>query len=95
MSNVKDQELNKFRNLNGKTVVAVVDGSYSEAYTAIMNASDRIKSLTWLDFGTKDARVNYIDYSSPSYGSTIIRYTFTYTLTTGSYRLDNETISII
>lgn len=95
MSNVKDQELNKFRTRNGSTVVAIVDASYSDAYISIMNSSDRIKQIYWLDFGTKDSRVNYIEYSSPSYGSASIRYTFNYTLIGNQYRLDGENISII
>lgn len=95
MSNVKDQELNKFRNHENKTVVATIDGSFDQIYLSIMNAPDRVKQITWLNFGTKDARLDTISYSSPSFGATIVRATFNYTLTNGQYRLDSESIAIV
>ncbi len=93
MANVKDQELNKFRDKDGKISVAVTIES-NPVIDAILNASDRATVYAWLSFGTKDQRLDYKEISAPSTGSSVVRYTYTYTLISGSYRLDQEVVTI-
>lgn len=93
-TSVKDNESSKFRNSTNGTKVAVTLEN-NEVIDAIMNASDRVKTLTWLDFGTNSERISKVEYNSPSYGAIIVRYTYNYTNTSGTkYRLDSETVSI-
>jgi hypothetical protein len=94
MANVKDQELNKFRNRDGLISVAVTIEN-NATIDAISNASDKVTSYDWLDFGTKDQRLNYKEINSPSLGLTKVRFTYSYTLVSGSYRLNSETVSIL
>lgn len=94
-TSVKDNEQNKFRDSsNGSKVAVVVENN--EIIDAIMNASDRVKSFTWLDVGTNAERISKIEYNSPLYGATIVRYTYNYTHISGSkYRLDSEVVTIV
>jgi hypothetical protein len=94
-TSVKDNEQSKFRDSdNGVKVAVVIENN--ETIDAIMNASDRVKFFTWLDVGTNSERISKIEYNSPSFGATIIRYTYNYTHISGSkYRLDSETVTIV
>jgi len=64
----------------------------------ILAAKDRLQSLTYADFGTKDQRITRIDYTSPSIGSGVgytARKNITYTLVSGKYRRDDIIWSLI
>lgn len=61
----------------------------------ILKATDLVQAYTWADFGTKNERITRIDNSAASVGIQIARQNFSYTLTVGSYRLDNITWSIV
>lgn len=60
----------------------------------IMGAKDCVETYTWSSWGTSDARVSTIVYSSATVlpGHTVTK-TFAYTLSGGSYRLDTVTWS--
>lgn len=61
----------------------------------ILSAHDRNQAFTWLDFGTKNERVTQIDYTAPSVTTQTLRKTFSYTLVSGSYRLDTIVFTLI
>lgn len=61
----------------------------------ILDTEDRNQALTWVDYGTVNARITQIDYTSPTFPGIIARKTLSYTLDTGSYRLDSVEWSIV
>lgn len=64
----------------------------------ILAAKDRIQSITYADFGTKNQRVTQIDYTASSIGSGpgfTARKSFTYTLVGNNYRRDLITWSLV
>lgn len=61
----------------------------------ILAAHDRIQTLTYADFGTKNQRITRIDYSSATFPGTIARKEITYTQIGNRYRRDDITWSII
>lgn len=61
--------------------------------TQVLAAHDLLNTYTWLDFGTKNERVDTITYTSATIVGVIITRSFSYTLTGGKYRLDTETWS--
>jgi len=73
--------------------VAVVSGGGSGTSTIheqVLAADDLIENYTWAAFGTKNERVTQIDFTSVSVlpGQTL-RKSFTYTFSSGAYRLDS------
>jgi hypothetical protein len=64
----------------------------------ILSAKDREQTFTWVDFGTKNQRVTQMVYTAPSIGVgagfTAVK-DLSYTLTSGSYRLDDIIWSIV
>tara|TARA_B100000963_G_scaffold110861_1_gene96483 strand:- start:4179 stop:4607 length:429 start_codon:yes stop_codon:yes gene_type:complete len=58
----------------------------------INNASDLVKTFTYLDAGTADERVSTIEYSSVSLGLTATE-TFVYAGSAGAYRISTITLS--
>ena len=64
----------------------------------ILAAKDRLMSVTYADFGTKDQRVTQIDYTAASIGSGAgftARKTLNYTLVGNKYRRDSINWSIV
>lgn len=64
----------------------------------ILAAKDRVQSITYADFGTKNQRVTQIDYTAPSIGAGpgfTARKSFTYTLVGVNYRRDLITWSLV
>ncbi len=64
----------------------------------ILAAKDRVQSITYADFGTKNQRVTQIDYTAPSIGvgpGFTARKSFTYTLVGVNYRRDLITWSLV
>jgi len=59
----------------------------------VFAADDVLKAFTWLDFGTKDERVNTIAWSSVAVGNTVTD-TYAYTLVGNKYRLDSITRAV-
>lgn len=60
----------------------------------LLSQNDLVRSLTWLDHGTSDARISTIVYSSAALGGSYNRtLTLSYTLSGGKYRLDSLTWS--
>ncbi len=84
-----------------KAASQVTPGDPSEYYLKVFeaewlnvkNSADRQRLVVWLDFGTSDARVDYISYSSVTAGKTATE-TFNWTLDSGSYRFDGSTRSL-
>ncbi len=56
----------------------------------VLSAHDLSVAFTWLDFGTKQERVSTMVYTSATFPTDTITRTFSYTLTSGKYRLDTE-----
>jgi hypothetical protein len=101
-SSFRDREQDKFvESSDGKTAVRVKVDSGSPIpvevlendFKKVLNAPDRERVFSWLDFGTKNERVSSITYSAPSVGGMSFVKTFIYSLVGNSYRLDNEEIS--
>lgn len=64
----------------------------------ILAASDRVQTITYADFGTKDQRVTQIDYTAPSIGigpGYTARKLLNYTLVVNKYRRDSIDWSIV
>lgn len=64
----------------------------------ILSAKDRVQSITYADFGTKDQRITQIDYTAPSIGvgpGFTARKTFIYVLDSGKYKRTSIIWSII
>ena len=61
----------------------------------ILSSHDREMDITYADFGTKDERITYIVYTSPTFTGVSAAKTITYTLVSGKYRRDSITWSII
>lgn len=109
--NQRDNEKRKFQaDSQGDTAVNVIDKDSHDKLDAIvaalgapptnirsqiLAAPDRIQEIVYLDFGTKNQRVDRIDYSSPSIPGVIARKQFTYTLVGNFYRRDTIEWSII
>ena len=97
---LEDRELAKFVDDGvGNTAVRVL-GTFSpgapNSRQLILDANDLVKTYTWANFGNKNERVTRIDYTAPTTAPGLTaRRDFTYTLTSGAYRLDVETWSIV
>lgn len=95
-----DREYDKFTDDgSGNTAVRVVGNltvGQDNDRTKVLNSNDLISAYTWLDFGTKNERVDKIDYTSATQlpGQTVRRQ-FAYSLVSGKYRLNSETWSIV
>ena len=94
---LEDRELNKFLESGGQTAVAVYDlasGTSPSNKSIILAAADYERAFTWANFGTKNERVTQIAHTAPTTlpGVTMLE-TFSYTLTSGAYRLDSITWS--
>jgi hypothetical protein len=89
--NINNREFDKFvLDENGDTAVRV-EGTLvvSEGIAAdILNAADKIETITTADFGTVKERVTLITYTAASVGIQVLNKTFSYTLVSGKYRLD-------
>lgn len=57
----------------------------------LLAAHDLVVSYTWLNFGTKDERVDSIVYTSATFVGVTVTRTFAYSLVGTKYRLDSET----
>jgi hypothetical protein len=55
----------------------------------ILTTHDRIQTITYADFGTKNQRVTQIDYNSSTFSGTTARKVITYTLIGNKYRRDS------
>lgn len=84
------------------TIQGTIDGTntgteYGFVYNRkeqILASHDKIATYTYADFGNKNERITRIDYTSATFLGTA-RRDFSYTLTSGKYRLDTESWSII
>lgn len=61
----------------------------------VLASHDRSQNVTWVDFNTKNERITQIDYTSPTFPGMTIRKSYSYTLTSGAYRLDTINWSVI
>lgn len=61
----------------------------------ILSSQDRTADFTYADFGTKNQRVTRVDYSSATFPGFTLRRDFSYTLTSGQYRRDDEVWSVV
>lgn len=61
----------------------------------ILSTADRIAVFSYLDFGTKNQRVDKIEYTSVTIPGTTVVRTFNYTLVGTKYRRDTEVWSLI
>jgi hypothetical protein len=61
----------------------------------VLASHDRTQAVTWADFNTKNERITQVDYTSGTFPGITIRKLYSYTLTSGAYRLDNITWSIV
>lgn len=61
----------------------------------IMSADDLNAVYTWLDFGTRNERVDTIVYTAPSVTTQVLTKTFTYSLVSGKYRQDTVSYSLV
>lgn len=56
----------------------------------VLAAHDLIISYSWLNFGTKDERIDSITYTSNTFPGISVLRSFSYTLVGTKYRLDSE-----
>lgn len=56
----------------------------------VLSSHDLVNTYTWLDFGTKNERVNTIVYTSATITGVTVTRSFSYTNVSGKYRLDTE-----
>lgn len=83
-------------------MVGTVDGETSGTQRVVVNnkkqqvllAHDLIESFTWLNFGTKQERVDTIIYTSATFPGVTVTRTFAYTLVGANYRLDSSTWTV-
>lgn len=61
----------------------------------ILAAHDRVQTISYVDFGTKDQRITQIAYTSPTFPSVQAVKTISYTLVGNRYRRNNITWSIL
>jgi hypothetical protein len=61
----------------------------------ILAAQDRVQTITYADFGTKNQRVTRIDYSSVTFPGIVARKEITYTQVGNRYRRDDITWSMV
>jgi len=62
----------------------------------ILSASDRIRTITWLDFSNKrNRRIASKTYTALSVGPQTLVETFNYSLVSGEYRLDGSSRTLI
>jgi hypothetical protein len=95
---VKEMWNKAFRQSGSNTSIAVTSDTglpvelVESIAQQIIKASDRNKSFTWLDFGTRNERVSSIIYTAPSVGAYLLTKNFTYSLSGNAYRLDSESL---
>ncbi len=70
---------------------ALLEGGY---FDQITRASDCVTAFTYADFSLSTQRVTSIVYTAASVPGKTATKTFSYTLTSGLYRLDSITRSI-
>jgi hypothetical protein len=84
-------------------IVGTIDGQKTGAKYGFVNnirqqilsSHDRMQSITYADFGTKDQRVTQIDYTSPTFPGFTARKMISYTLVSNRYRRDTINWSIV
>jgi len=77
------------------TVNGVIRHFVNNLRLQILDAHDRQMDITYADFGTKNERITYIIYTSPTFPGVSAVKTLNYSLVSGKYRRDSITWSII
>lgn len=103
--NIRDLEFDKFRPATGglSKVAVILEQTYpipaeiiESVFTEIIKSSDRQRIFQFLDAGTKNERIERIEYKSPSKHPALAAIeTFTYTFINGNYVVSASNRSLV